>query len=215
MGDLLGARTRAGDPKQIAEVREAAPKIVSIGAQPIPTAKQAPRLGAPYDERGFLEARDPRTMSPGELSEMGHQPMSPLQAIRAHCLDCCGGSSREVAGCMALRCPSWPFRMGSNPWRAPRSDEQRQAMRIAVAVSPRQTEVYAPARKTLGRLPPYPRRKLSKIGRHSSLRENSTVNGQGVRHRPQAVWPRCRHVRGIYPASPRATTRRERGRYLA
>ena len=55
--------------------------------------------------------------------------MSPLQAIRAHCLNCCGGSSREVAECMAVRCPSWPFRMGSNPWRAPRSDEQRQAMR--------------------------------------------------------------------------------------
>ena len=129
MGDLLGARTRAGDPKQIAEVREAVPKIVSIGAQPTPTPKQAPRLGAVYDERGYLEARDPRTMSRGELSEMGHQPMSPLQAIRAHCLDCCGGSSREVAGCMALRCPSWPFRTGSNPWLAPRSDEQRQAMR--------------------------------------------------------------------------------------
>jgi hypothetical protein len=32
---------------------------------------------------------------------------------------------------MALRCPSWPFRMGSSPWKAQRqlSEEQRAAMR--------------------------------------------------------------------------------------
>jgi hypothetical protein len=33
--------------------------------------------------------RDPREMNPEELGEVGHEPMSPLQAIRAHCLDCC------------------------------------------------------------------------------------------------------------------------------
>ena len=37
---------------------------------------------------------------------MGHKRMSPLRAIRAHCLDCCGGSAQEVGKCMALRCPS-------------------------------------------------------------------------------------------------------------
>jgi hypothetical protein len=55
-------------------------------------------------------------------------PRSPLQAIRAHCLDCCAGSAQEVAKCMALNCPSWDFRMGANPYRKPPSDEQRQAM---------------------------------------------------------------------------------------
>jgi hypothetical protein len=68
-------------------------------------------------------------MSPEELVAMGHKPMSPLQALRAHCLDCCAGSAQEVANCMALRCPSWPYRMGTNPYRKPPSEEQQRAMR--------------------------------------------------------------------------------------
>ena len=128
MSDVLGARVGSDDPTKIAEVRESAPQILAIGAQPPSTPKQAPRPGAVYDERGYLEGRDPRTMSHAELLALGHVPMSPLQAIRAHCLDCCAGSAQEVAKCMALRCPSWPFRRG-NPYRKQPSDEQRQAMR--------------------------------------------------------------------------------------
>jgi hypothetical protein len=129
MSDVLGARVGSDDPEQIAEVRNAAPKILAIGAQPTATPKQAPRAGAVYDERGYLEGRDPRTMSPDELRAMGHMPMSPIEAIRAHCLDCCGGSAPEVGKCLALRCPSWPFRMGKSPWHKPPSNEQREAMR--------------------------------------------------------------------------------------
>ena len=128
MSDVLGARVGSDDP-EITEVRKSAPKALAIGAQSTATPKQAPRGGAVYDERGYLEGRDPRTMSSEEVVAMGHKPMSPLQAIRAHCLDCCGGSAQEVAKCMALRCPSWPFRMGTNPHRKPPSDEQRLAMR--------------------------------------------------------------------------------------
>jgi hypothetical protein len=68
-------------------------------------------------------------MSPGELVVMGHKRMSPLRAIRAHCLDCCGGSAQEVGKCMALRCPSWPLRVGKSPWAKPPSNQQREAMR--------------------------------------------------------------------------------------
>ena len=128
MSDVLGARIGSEDPEEIARVRASVPQILAVGAEPTATPKQAPRLGAVYDDRGYLEGRDPRTMSPAELAEMGHEPMSPLQALRAHCLDCSAGSKQEVAKCMALRCPSWPFRMGSNPHRKPPSDEQRQAM---------------------------------------------------------------------------------------
>ena len=60
---------------------------------------------------------------------MGHVAMSPIEALRARCLDCCAGSAQQVAKCMALRCPSWPFRMGKSPWRKPPSNEQREAMR--------------------------------------------------------------------------------------
>jgi hypothetical protein len=129
MSDVLGARIGSDDPKKIAEVREAAPKILAIGARPTSTPKQAPPLGAVYDERGYLEGRDPRTMSPDELRAMGHVPMSPIEALRAHCLDCCAGSAQEVAKCLQLRCPSWPFRMGKSRWRKPPSNEQQEAMR--------------------------------------------------------------------------------------
>ena len=47
---------------------------------------------------------------------MGHRPSSPMQAIRARCLDCCAGSADEVRKCVSLTCPSWPFRTGKNPW---------------------------------------------------------------------------------------------------
>jgi hypothetical protein len=128
MSDLLGARIGSDDPEEIAKVRASVPQILKIGAQPTATPKRAPRSGAVYDDRGYLEGRDPRTMSRDELVAMGHVRRSPLQAIRAHCLDCCAGSAQEVAKCMALNCPSWDFRMGTNPYWKPPSDEQRQAM---------------------------------------------------------------------------------------
>lgn len=77
--------------------------------------------------------RDPRKMAPDDLYALGHVPMSPTAAIRAHCLDCCGGSSNEVRRCTAARCPSWPFRMGFNPWRAPLSDAEKDRRRNILA----------------------------------------------------------------------------------
>ena len=71
-------------------------------------------------------------MTREELREMGHEPMSPLQAIRAHCLDCCVYQEQEVALCTAVKCPSWPFRMGTDPWRKPASPARREATRRAM-----------------------------------------------------------------------------------
>jgi hypothetical protein len=78
-------------------------------------------------------ACDPRKMAPGELRALGHVPMTPLAALRLHCLDCCGGSADEVRKCMALTCPAWPFRMGANPWRAPLSDAEKARRRNLLA----------------------------------------------------------------------------------
>ncbi len=81
-------------------------------------------------ENGHAIGRDPRDMSQDELREIGHERMSPLKALRLRCVDCCAGSTYEVRACVAVDCPSWPFRMGKNPWREKRqlSDEQRAAM---------------------------------------------------------------------------------------
>jgi hypothetical protein len=144
MSDVLGARIGSDDPAEIAKVRASVRQSLAIGAQPTATPKPAPRSGAVYDHRGFLEGRDPRTMSRDELGVMGHRPMSPLRAIRAHCLDCCAGSAQEVAKCMALRCPSWPFRMGAIRTGNSLPTNTDKRCRKGVAVSPRQTEVWAP-----------------------------------------------------------------------
>jgi hypothetical protein len=74
---------------------------------------------------GYDVGRDPRAMSAEELSQLGHSRVSPLRALRLKCLDCCNDSAQEVRLCAAVDCPSWPFRMGRNPWRPPLSAEVR------------------------------------------------------------------------------------------
>jgi len=43
--------------------------------------------------------------------------LSPLKAIRANCIDCSGGTLKEVKDCVIHNCPLYPFRMGRNPNR--------------------------------------------------------------------------------------------------
>jgi hypothetical protein len=78
---------------------------------------------------GLDIGRDPRRMSQDDVRALGHEPMSPLAALRARCLDCCAGSPNEVRLCTAIKCPAWPFRMGSSPWRQAMTDEQLAAAR--------------------------------------------------------------------------------------
>jgi len=118
---------------------------------------------------GNAVGRDPRTLSVEELQQLGHARMSPLKALRLRCVDCCAASAHELRLCVSVTCPSWPFRMSSNPWRPPISPAARErlatnAVRIAAARSAvhktgcfSETEVSAattlaadvPARKTI------------------------------------------------------------------
>lgn len=41
--------------------------------------------------------------------------MTPIQAIRAKCIDCSCGSLREVRECHIKECTLWPYRMGKRP----------------------------------------------------------------------------------------------------
>ena len=62
---------------------------------------------------------------------------NPVKVIRLKCLDCCCGSSKEVALCPAKDCPSWEWRFGKNPYRKTRSltDEEKatRSARLALA----------------------------------------------------------------------------------
>jgi hypothetical protein len=79
--------------------------------------------------QGHPAGRDPREMTRDELRAAGHEPRSPLQALRARCLDCCNYQEKEVALCPAVDCPSWPFRMATDPWRKAASQARREAAR--------------------------------------------------------------------------------------
>ena len=41
--------------------------------------------------------------------------LRPAKAIRAKCIDCCGGSFVEVNRCPCITCAIWPYRMGRRP----------------------------------------------------------------------------------------------------
>ena len=57
--------------------------------------------------------------------------LTPIKAIRAHCLDCMCGQSNEVKLCPSKDCSLYPYRLGKNPNIKPRelSDEQKAALR--------------------------------------------------------------------------------------
>jgi hypothetical protein len=69
---------------------------------------------------GHWVGRDPRGVTPTAWEAAGVPRRTPLEAIRAKCLDCCGGVPKEVRLCMALNCPVWPYRMGTDPFRGSR-----------------------------------------------------------------------------------------------
>ena len=59
---------------------------------------------------------------------------SPIKAIRAFCLDCCGGSPTEVRECSAKSCQLKPFRFGKNPYiKREMTEEQRERAKANLA----------------------------------------------------------------------------------
>lgn len=59
--------------------------------------------------------------------------MTPIKAIRAKCLDCCGGEPKEVRLCTAKKCPLWPYKMGHRPSmeECTYEDDERENLEIA------------------------------------------------------------------------------------
>ena len=104
-------------------------QVTGLSVEDLGAAKRA---GCePGEGSEWFVGRDPREMVRAELEAMGHEAMTATEAIRAKCLDCCAGSTHEVRSCLAIACPSWPWRMGTNPWRQPMSDDQREVRRQA------------------------------------------------------------------------------------
>jgi hypothetical protein len=82
---------------------------------------------SPYGvDGGQTIGRDPRQIGAHEFHEAGIAAAPILEVIRAKCLDCCAEQPEEVRKCVAIACPNWPYRMGTNPFRAAISDEERE-----------------------------------------------------------------------------------------
>ncbi len=79
--------------------------------------------------------RDPREMTNEELTDLGHAKMPVLDVIRARCMDCSSQQQSEVRKCTAVQCPSWPYRMGTNPWREKKelTEERREQLKNIMA----------------------------------------------------------------------------------
>jgi hypothetical protein len=101
-----------------------------LRCQPTLLSPSSAVLPAIADDDGLEEwehppGRDPRTMTVAELTAMGHPPISRAEAIRKNCVECCCGNAAEVRRCHMTGCPMWPFRMGTDPYRAKQSEAQR------------------------------------------------------------------------------------------
>jgi len=49
--------------------------------------------------------------------KMRQVKLTPLAAIKLHCLECVGWSPKEVDSCVDHHCPNYHFRKGTNPSR--------------------------------------------------------------------------------------------------
>ena len=59
------------------------------------------------------------------------QLKNPVKAIREMCVECMGGGKPYdlIEGCVSNKCALFAFRFGSNPYRKPPTDEQRERAR--------------------------------------------------------------------------------------
>ena len=58
---------------------------------------------------------------------------SPLKAIRAKCLDCCGFQMGEVRLCPSEDCPLWKYRFGANKSGARGNSKMSSKAKIVLA----------------------------------------------------------------------------------
>lgn len=81
-----------------------------------------------------------------EYVERYHSRMPVLRAVRLKCSECMGaepltlalgGAATAIEECSSVNCALWPFRMGSNPWRAEASAAQVEAARRNISASPK------------------------------------------------------------------------------
>lgn len=102
-------------------------KVSSLTTDELITAKVSGDEPSDTDEGGnHLVGRDPRKMTQDKLIAMGHEPCPRCRQFALIVWTAPVPPVIEVRKCVATMCPSWPFRTGKNPWRAPPTEAQRE-----------------------------------------------------------------------------------------
>ena len=65
----------------------------------------------------ILVGKNPLFLEGVQLEAAGIERTTPLKAIRAHCIDCCGGASAELQHCLAVRYALWRHMAGANTFQ--------------------------------------------------------------------------------------------------
>jgi hypothetical protein len=76
------------------------------------------KIKASDSVRERYAAIPPEKLTPDLLKELDHKKRPILKAIRSNCKDCSSGTYAEVRRCVMIDCPLWPYRFGTNPFRA-------------------------------------------------------------------------------------------------
>lgn len=109
----VAAAARAVTAKVI-HIKEEKPVVAEAAtspATPIPSAKE--KL-AEYTEGQRLKREASEALA--TIARYKNKVRNPKTAIRAKCIECSGGSVKEVNECPVTACALYPFRMGENPF---------------------------------------------------------------------------------------------------
>lgn len=71
-----------------------------------------------YDYKGEKVGRDPKTISQSSYVKYGIPVLETIDVIRERCIDC-KITELAIRKCNKVRCSSWPYRLGVNPFERP------------------------------------------------------------------------------------------------
>jgi hypothetical protein len=75
----------------------------------------SPLRNSEVNEDATTSSFEPEKTIVLEADEAKDGRVTPLRAVRRHCLWCCNGNPNEVRLCVSKSCPLWPFRLGHRP----------------------------------------------------------------------------------------------------
>jgi hypothetical protein len=119
---LPAALPRDGEEPPVTTPVQKAGRRTQLGKKPV-----IPILSGPIDKTDYREV----------VRRYQEKVRNPRTAIRAKCVECSGGSLKEVQLCRVVDCALYPFRMGLNPFN---KKTQRRLARESGGLFDDQTE---------------------------------------------------------------------------